>query len=424
MTINSLDLNKTHLIDDVAVDHQNVEVAVNPYNRVEIISEIDDFFALREQWNEINDGSTKGTVFNSWEWMYTWWETYKKQGNRSLYILSCTNIHNELLGIAPFQIINNPKKYFPCSRQLIMLATGETDGSLVFGEYMDLVIKQGHETAVISALSDFLSIQKSSWDGVKFQQQLLGSHVSKLFDDSRNTVNSIDKQIINQTVIEDGFRTYIELPETYKDYLMSLRKKMRNNITRTYSRLESEQDFTISSITSESEIQAQMAGEDSAIEVLAKLNRTRRGNMDKNSVFEKPNFELFHKRLLKRLLPLNKVSLRVLKFGDETVAALYSYIDKETIHAYQSGFETENGHRYSLLTTMLTQEIANSVEDENLSRFNFMYSNEESTYKRRYSGTTEKMYNISYDKQGLKYSIYRFIHGPIKSKVKQLLKIN
>ena len=424
MAINSLDLHKSHILDDVVLDPDNVEIAVNPYNRIEVISDMDDFLALREPWNKINSDSVNGTIFNSWEWMYTWWETYRKQGNRSLYILSCTNIHNQLLGIAPFQIVNNPKKYFPCSRQLIMLASGETDGSLVFGEYTDLVIKKEHETAVISALSDFLSQQSGLWDGVKFQQQLKDSHLSKLFEVPRNhNVSYTGNHKIEKTTVEDGFRTYIDLPETYKEYLMSLRKKMRNNITRTFSRLESEQDYTITNVSTESEVKAQIAGKDSAIEILAKLNKTRRGNMDKNSVFETPNFELFHQRLLKRLLPQNKVSLRLLNFGDETVAALYSYIDKDTLHAYQSGFETENGHRYSLLTTMLTQEISNSIENENLTRFNFMYSNEELTYKRRYSGTTEKMYNISYDKQGLKFSIYRLIHGPIKNQIKKLFKI-
>jgi len=425
MSINSLDLKQGHQYDDVAVDFPTIEIAINPYNRIEVISDIDDFLALRESWTEINEVSEKGTVFNSWEWMYTWWETYQKQGNRSLYILSCTNIHNELLGIAPFQIVNHPKKYFPCNKQLIMLGTGETDGSSIFGEYTDLVIKQGHETAVISAITDFLSQQSGLWDGVKFQQQLLGSHVSKLFETPRNqSASYVGKHSIKKNIVEDGFRTYIELPETYKEYLMSLRKKMRNNITRTYKRLESEQAFTIESVTIESEIKSQIAGKESAIEILAKLNRTRRDSMEKNSVFERPKFEEFHSRILKRLLPLNKISLRFLKFGDEPVAALYSYIDKGTVHAYQSGFETENGHRYSLLTTMLTQEISNSIENSDVSRFNFMYSDEETTYKRRYSGTTEKMYNISYDKQGIKFSIYKVIHGPVKNLIKKILKIS
>lgn len=424
LSSNLIDLNKRNLLDDTENELQTNEVAVNLYNRVEVVSNIDEFFALREQWNEINDSSDKGNVFVSWEWMYTWWETYSKQGKRSLYILKCTDTNNKLLGIAPFQIINNPKKYFPCSRQLIMLATGETDGSEVFGEYMDLIIKPGQETAVISVLSHFLTQQHGLWDGVKFQQQLVESHLSHLFSNSTQLSQSNSgKHEFQKIITEEGFRTYIELPTSYKEYLMSLRKKMRNNITRTYSRLESEQRFTITSVTTDSEVKAEISGKEGAIDILARLNLTRRGNMEKNSVFESQNFVLFHQRLLKRLLPLNKVSIRVLYFGDEAVAALYSFIDKDTIHAYQSGFETENGHRYSLLTTMLTQEISHSIDNENISRFNFMYADDEDTYKRRYSGTTEKMYNIAFEKQGLKSSVYGFIHGQLKEYIKKKLKI-
>ena len=420
MATNSVELNTNHFLDRSNTDYQGFEVAANPYNHVEVVSSIDDFFALREQWNEINDVSLKGNLFISWEWLYTWWETYRKQGNRRLYILTCTNIHNDLLGIAPFQIVNNPKKYFPCSCQLVLLGTGETDGSCVFGEYMDLVLKPGHETAAISALSKYLYQHKNLWDGLKFKQQLQGSHLSKLF---KNTTSANDYEIEMKTV-EDGFRTIIELPETYQEYLMSLRKKMRNNITRTYSRLELEQNFTIEPVTIESEIQAEMSGKDDAVTVLAKLNRLRRGVMEKYSVFEQPKFELFHRRLVKRLLPLNKVSLRVLKFDNEPVASLYSFIDKDIVHAYQSGFVTVTGHRYSLLTNMLTQEISASIKNPSVSRFNFMYSNDENTYKNRYAGTTEKMYNISFDKPGIKDSIYTFIHTKMKQKVKKLLKLN
>ena len=434
MAVNPIELTNNNVLDK-SPNSESFAVPLNLYNQIEVISNNDDFFSLREQWNEINEHSLNGNIFISWEWLYTWWETYQNQSNRSLYILKCTNSDNELLGIAPFQIINNPKKYFPCSRQLILIGTGETDGSHVFGEYMDLIIKKGHETSVVNALSNYLEQHKNLWDGARFNQQLVGSHLKSLFQ-KEHVIRSggqdfgaikqhlLPNQAIELNIKENGFRTYIDLPETYKEYLMSLQKKMRNNITRTFTRLETEQTFSIDLVTTDSEVSAQMAGKPSAIEILANLNRTRRGNMEKNSVFSQQNFELFHARLLKRLFPLNKVSLRILRFGDEPVAALYSFIDRDTVHAYQSGFETENGHRYSLLTTMLTQEISSSIDNPEIKRFNFMYSDQEGTYKKRYSGTTEKMYDISYDNIGVKFSIYNFIHGPLKTVVKKKLKIN
>jgi CelD/BcsL family acetyltransferase involved in cellulose biosynthesis len=374
---------------------------------VQLITTEDEFLALRSQWNALNDHSEKSQFFVSWEWLFTWWQTYKSDSIRQLYILCCYE-NNILIGIAPFQIVNNPRHYFPCSRQLVMLGTGETDGSYVFGEYMDLIIKPYNESLVLEAFSDYLIQNKALWDGAKFHELLHNSHLSKLFQ--RNA------KVIEKKVSSNGFRTFIELPESYKDYLMSLRKKMRNNITRTFKRLNNEQEFTIDRITDVAEI-------DEAIEIIADLNRSRRKNLEKDSVFAQKNFVEFHKLVCQRLLPLNKVIICIIRFKGEPVAALYSYIDGDTVHAYQSGFEEKNGHRYSLLTTMLTHEIEESIKNKDITRFNFMYSDEEATYKKRYSGTTEKMYKLSYDKCGFKFSLYKIIHGPIKNTVKKILKI-
>ena len=201
---------------------------------------------------------------------------------------------------------------------------------------------------------------------------------------------------------------------------MSLKKKMRNNITRTFSRLESEQDYTIETIES-------VESCDSAISILTKLNLTRRDDLGEASAFACERFIQFHRKITKLLLaensPNQTISLRILRFGNDPVAALYSFIDGDTIHAYQSGFETKSGNRYSLLTTMLTQEISNSIDNKQLKYFNFMFSDEEATYKKRYSGATETMYEISFDKGGVRYSAFRFIHGPLKEQIKTLLKI-
>lgn len=382
--------------------------------KIFLITTAEDFNALRSDWQTLNNNSQKGNIFTSWEWLYTWWEVYQTDGKRQLYIIACKDKNDKLIGLAPFQIINNPKKYFPCSRQLIMLGTGETDGSLVFGEYMDLLISPGHEESVLKLLSEYLYTHRNLWDGMKFHQILADSEVSKLF-----TQDKEQETAFIQIIQAHGFRTIIELPETYQAYLMTLRKKMRNNITRVFSRLEREQNYTIEEVNSIEEL-------DDAISLLAELNRTRRGDMNLGSSFEQVNFEKYHHKLAQRLFILNDpdstFSLRIMRFEEKPVAILYSFIDGDTLHAYQSGFETENGRRYSLLTTMLTQEISWSINNKKLKFFNFMYADDESTYKHRYAGITEKVYDISYEHNNLKGRLYLFLHGRIKPLVRRLLK--
>ena len=373
---------------------------------VSYITTIDEFRDLKKEWNELNEVAKQGTLFSSWEWLFSWWEIYQNDAQRAPYIL-CYRENGRLHGIAPFQILDYPKKQYPCSKQLILLGTGETDGGLVLTEYLDLLVTPGKETTVINAFSNALTKEQNHWQGAHFKQLLPNSLLSHLFAGQRLSITS--------QPIPNGYRTLIDLPETYQEYLMSLRKKKRNNITRLLSRLESEQVFTIESIR---------AGLDAdvAITELAKLNRERREQLEQPSAFHKPNFEAFHRLVIKRLLPLDKVELRLLRINGKAVAGLYSLIDGDTMHAYQSGFEAELGHRYGLLTMMITTEIANCINNPKLKRFNFMYSSDENSYKLRYSAYTEPMLDLCYFPRNTRTQVHNFIHGPIKEKVKTILK--
>ena len=377
-----------------------------PIPEVSCISTTDDFRQIKDEWNALNDHSEKGTLFSSWEWLFSWWEIYQKDAERKLHIL-CYREKGVLHGIAPFQILNHPKKQFPCSKQLILLGTGETDGGLVLTEYLDLIVTPGKETSVINAFSNELMLGQKHWQGARFKQLLPNALISSLFAGQRLS--------ISHKLQPNGFRTLIDLPETYKDYLMSLRKKKRNNITRMLTRLESEQDFTIDTIREGLDV-------DIAMTELADLNRERRGQLEQPSAFHQANFEAFHRLVVKRLLPLDKVELRILRIEGKAVAGLYSLIDNDTMHAYQSGFEADLGHRYSLLTMMITSEISNCIDHPVLKRFNFMYSADENSYKLRYSAYTEPMLDISFFPRNTRTQIHNFIHGPVKEQVKTIFK--
>ena len=138
------------LLDETELKNSNQKSSSLNNLNVTLVSSIEEFESLRDSWYTLNASSLKGNIFTSWEWLFTWWETYQKIGSRQLYILCCKDQNDHLIGLAPFQIINNPKKYFPCGRQLVMLGTGEMDGSSMFGEYMDLLIAPQFETSVVN----------------------------------------------------------------------------------------------------------------------------------------------------------------------------------------------------------------------------------------------------------------------------------
>ncbi|RVU84663.1 GNAT family N-acetyltransferase [Leucothrix sargassi] len=371
---------------------------------VTLVNDIDTFRSLRDDWNDLNDRADKGSVFSSWEWLFTWWEVYQHDATRQLNILCCYQ-GDTLVGIAPLQILTH-YKYLPCPKQLMLIGTGETDGGKVLTEYLDLIIHAENAAAVIGNFSNYLMSQQKLWQGANFPQLLENSHLSQLFAGQNLSIKKVST--------EYGFRTLIDLPETYKDYLMSLKKKKRNNITRMLTRLQTEQNYVIEHLS-------EGLDADSALTAVANLNRARRDDLQQDSAFHYANFEMFHRLVVKRLQPLNKVEIRVLRIEDKPVAALYSVIGEDTLHAYQCGFEAKLGHRYALQTMMISQEISHCIDNPDIKRFNFMFSEDEHSYKLSYSAFTEVMVKLSFFPNNRRTQLHLWVHGPFKAMVKKLL---
>ena len=71
--------------------------------QLNLISCTSAFAALQSEWNALYEVAERSTIFSSWDWMYTWWETFSDTDRRDLFILSYYD-NNLLVGIAPFQI--------------------------------------------------------------------------------------------------------------------------------------------------------------------------------------------------------------------------------------------------------------------------------------------------------------------------------
>ena len=207
-----------------------------------IISTNKAFHSLKNEWNTLNDNMQQGSIFTSWEWLYQWWETYYDNGKRQLHILLIKDQDNELVAIAPFQIVNQPKKLFPCSKQIMFLGTGEIETVAVFSENMDILILAGYEESAINLISDYLINEKKQWHAASFPQLLSNSNLSRLFKSHSN--------VVHKTTRNYGYRSLINLPNTWDDYLMSLNRKTRNAIKRYWKRLKKETNYTIKTLIS------------------------------------------------------------------------------------------------------------------------------------------------------------------------------
>lgn len=109
---------------------------------------------LRPEWEELWRNCPQATPFQSPGWLIPWW---RHLGEGSLRFLSFWH-GRELCGVAPFYIYTRPQD---ARRQLLLLGYGNSD-------YLDILARAGHESAVARQTGSWLSATREEWDIAEF----------------------------------------------------------------------------------------------------------------------------------------------------------------------------------------------------------------------------------------------------------------
>jgi CelD/BcsL family acetyltransferase involved in cellulose biosynthesis len=75
--------------------------ARNLYLKVSIISACSEFAGLEEEWEELYRASPLATPFQSWAWLYSWWEHFGKGHELRLVTVRYEDL---LVGLLPLML--------------------------------------------------------------------------------------------------------------------------------------------------------------------------------------------------------------------------------------------------------------------------------------------------------------------------------
>ena len=103
---------------------------------VTVLEEGNAFAALEEEWEELYRHCPAATSFQSWAWLYSWWEHYGEGHELRIVAVRSGGL---LVGILPLMI----QRRFGFKR-LLFIGTGITD-------YLDLLAREGWESEVAEA---------------------------------------------------------------------------------------------------------------------------------------------------------------------------------------------------------------------------------------------------------------------------------
>jgi CelD/BcsL family acetyltransferase involved in cellulose biosynthesis len=105
-------------------------------SKVVVLDQLQDFATLEEEWEDLHRNAAFATPFQSWAWLYSWWEFYGKD-----YELRVVTIREGglLVGLMPLMLERRG-----AFGRLLFVGTGLTD-------HQDILVREGWERQVIAA---------------------------------------------------------------------------------------------------------------------------------------------------------------------------------------------------------------------------------------------------------------------------------
>lgn len=320
--------------------------------KVSCVTNEEEFLSLKDEWDNLLEKSSANTIFLTWEWLFSWWKSYKN--GQKLLILIARDENQHLVGIAPFMI--NKKPRFPC----LFLKTIQFIGSGKGGsDYLDFIIIQDKEEEILNLFFNYLKKYPSIWNLIELSDIVEDSTTLKIIE------KILKKRRLRIQKIQKTVCPYITLPKEWDLYLQSLSKKMYKNVTYQIRRL-------VKNYQTKFEICNDINQLEDTIEKFLELHKLRfQSSLDLR-------WTNFIKEFATRFFEKGWLKLTSFKINDEPVAMLFDFIYSEKEYYFQSGFNPE-WSKFSVGTVLIGLCIKDAIS-RGLREFDFLKGTEEYKY--------------------------------------------
>lgn len=347
---------------------------------IEKVNEARRFEVLRDEWNELLKDSISDCLFLTWEWLHTWWKHLAE--DRQLNLIT-VRLDGRLIAIAPLAHRSSRWRRLLPFPVLEFLGTGN-----VGSDYLDILIRRGHERQALSALAESLADGKLM---LEFSQVERGSaHAIELALQLKRQGWAYSRRLTD-------ICPYINLSgHDWESYLASLGSAHRYNLRRRLRNLESRWSVQFERVQSE-EQRAE------ALQVLVMLHGLRWRARNSPGVFHAPGLVAFHEELSRLALRRGWLRMYVLRLDGRPVAALYGFNYHNTFYFYQSGFDPDYG-KYSVGLVMMGLAIKSAIE-EGSKVYDFLRGDE--SYKLLWTRDERELVRLGLYPPGERGTVYR-----------------
>ena len=278
--------------------------------------------SLRAEWNNVLRDSASKTIFLTWEWVSAWWSTYGNAGDLRIFL--AFDESDALRGIAPLrqQMVRN---YGRSLSTLSFIGDGSNDS-----DYLDFVITRGYEKPVMEAF-------RSHWDSESQTGALL--LLNEIPESSPNfaSLKEFGERKDSIWTETDVPCSCVALPDTWEDYLRSLRSRFRTKVRSVLRNLEGRPEVSFGFCENWEQVQ-------SVLPVLFDLHTRRWAQEAKPGVFGWERKRQFYFAVSRALLEQGWLRICWLKWKDQIVACQYGFVLGGSYFQLQEGYHPDCQH--------------------------------------------------------------------------------
>ena len=187
-----------------------------------IVDSIEGLTGLANSWNDLLAKSRSNTLFLTWEWLYSWAQSYLESDLKSERRLLVVLIYegSKLIGVAPW-CIRFVRSCGVLMKRIEFL--GVPEGA---SDYLDVIAKRGEEKCVADRLYEFLVESTDLWDSI----ELRGITPESLF--LAHLMNRIDKDGKSLQWHPGPYCPSVSLPQSVEAFRSQLSSNRRQQYAR------------------------------------------------------------------------------------------------------------------------------------------------------------------------------------------------
>lgn len=279
---------------------------------------------LQADWAALLAQARTCNVFNSWEFLATWWEHFRRDRESKIFVV--------YEGPTPIAIVPLclQTRRGRLGRWSVLRNIGY--GDVVNPDFLDAMVVPGREEDVADAIAPML-LSDSRWQFIELGElDPEGSmcRIARRWEAAFGLSLRIDPR---------STCPFIALPESFEAFLAARNSHFRQQLRRYRRVIERELAVEWKRVGVDISV-------DDGIAALTLLHQERMEATERGGNFKKSDYQAFHRELASRLAQSGALFFWVLYSHGEPIATHYGFLHGTTYYGYQMGF-THRHQRFS-----------------------------------------------------------------------------